>query len=141
MNSSLRWIVGFVCLLVVLGCGPKKDPHGRESLRGQVTFQGQPLNAGTIEFLPPDPTKEFGTRSLIQNGKYQIPAEQGVKPGTYRVLITSAESNSSEEPVGPPGMKMPPLGKERIPAKYNRDSRVTVEVKENSDNTFDFVIE
>jgi len=138
--SSHRVFLPLV-LVVCLGCGAGKDPHGREPLDGTVTFQGKPLNTGTIEFLPPEPGKGAGTRALIQDGKYQIPAEQGLTPGTYRVLISSAESNSSAEPVGPPGMKMPPLGKERIPAKYNRDSRETVEVKAASPNTFNFAIE
>src|SRR5262249_7109791 len=35
-------------LLVGTGC-TSKDPHGRESLTGTVTFHGQPLDAGSIE--------------------------------------------------------------------------------------------
>jgi len=67
-------------------------------------------------------------------------ARTRVPPGTYRVLISSPEPSKSAEPVGPPGHKLPPLGQERIPLKYNRNSRETVEVKADGENRFDFTI-
>jgi hypothetical protein len=134
-------MVGLAVLLVVAaGCGGPKDPHGRLPLSGTVTFQEQPLDAGTIEFLPLDPNNRFSARTMIAAGKFQVPREQGLPPGTYRVLITSPTQNESAEPVGPPGFKMPPLATERIPAQYNKDSKKTVEVKADVENSFDFDI-
>ena len=139
MQQSLTGIIALFVLSGALGCA-KVDPHGRQSLTGTITFKGQPLDVGTIEFVPSQAGKGYGTIGMIKDGKYQVPSEQGVPPGTYRVLICSPEANKSEGPVGPPGMKMPPLGKDRISPQYNRDSRITVEVKPSGDNRFDFSV-
>jgi hypothetical protein len=141
MHPARRGLFWLACLSAALGCGEGKDPHGRLPLRGSVTFQGKPLDAGTIEFLPSSPDVSLSARSLIRSGQYRIPREQGLPPGTYRVLISSPTADETAEPVGPPGMKLPPLGRERIPPRYNRDSRETVEVKAPGENTFDFTIE
>jgi hypothetical protein len=140
MRSARRKTLVWLALLVALGCGEAKDPHGRLPLSGTVTFQGKPLDAGTIEFLPPNPGQGLSARALIRDGKYRVPREQGVPPGTYRVLITSPAPADGAAPEGPPGVKLPPPGRERIPPEYNRDSRQTAEVKEGGPNTFDFTI-
>jgi hypothetical protein len=141
-------LTGTACLLAIVlpalpGCTGSKDPYGRLPLAGTVTFQGQPLAEGIIEFLPSDPNQRLSTRTLVSKGKYQVPREQGVPPGTYRVLISSPDPSSQDtgEQLGPPGMKMPPPAKERIPARYNRQSRVTVDVQDGGANTFDFRID
>jgi hypothetical protein len=139
MSSPRRQLVWLACLGALAGCGQGKDPLGRLPLRGSVTFRGQPLDAGTIEFLPTT-GQGLSARTLVRAGQYQVPREQGVPPGTYRVLISSPEADEKAEPVGPPGMKLPPLGRERIPPRYNRDSRETVEVQAGGDNRFDFTI-
>jgi hypothetical protein len=135
-----KTIVRIAFLIAFLGCADK-DPHGRESLTGTVTFQGRPLGAGTIEFLPPDPRQGLSARGQILNGRFVIPRSLGVPAGTYRVLISSPKPNPAAGTVGPPGMKMPPPGEERIPPAYNRDSRVTVEVRPGEANHFDFAID
>ena len=135
-----RTIVLVAFLLVGMGCA-SKDPHGRESLTGTVTFHGRPLDAGSIEFLPPDPNHGLSARGQIQNGRFLIPPSQGVPPGTYRVLISSPEPDPNAGPVGLPGMKMPPLGRDRIPANYNRESQVTVVVRSGEANHFVFTID
>jgi hypothetical protein len=140
LSHFMRTVVLLAIALATVGCGAAKDPHGRLPLSGTILLQGKPLDAGTIEFLPSDP-KRSGARTIIRAGKYQVPREQGVPPGTYRVLISSPEPSKSAEPVGPPGHKLPPLGQERIPLKYNRDSRETVEVKADAENRFDFTIQ
>ena len=78
---------------------------------------------------------------MIQVGKFAVPREQGLLPGQYRVVIVSPEENTTDPPVGPPGMKLPPPGIERIPAEYNTKSQVIVEVSATKDNQFDFTLE
>lgn len=143
MPLKLRQLIGLasVVLVVTLGCGGRNDPHGRLAVAGTVALRGTLVEVGTIEFLPTGPGMTLSTRTLIRNGKFQVASEQGIPPGTYRVLITSPEANDTEAPVGPPGHKMPPLGKERIPAAYNRDSKLTVEVTAEGDNTFHFALD
>lgn len=131
----------FVAALTILGgCAEAEDPYGRLSLSGTITFQGEPLDAGVIDFLPTASDTTAGARAMIQDGSYTVPSSQGLMPGVYRVVITSAEDNSTGPPVGPPGMEMPPLGVERIPAEFNTASEKTVEATKSGDNVFDFTI-
>jgi len=126
--------------LLLCGCGPGRDPHGRQAISGSVTFQGKPLAPGTIQFLPAN-ANESGAGALIREGRYQIPREQGLSPGTYSVAITSPEENTTDPPISPPGhpgVKMPPPGKERIPARFNRDTKLSITVTDSGPNTFDF---
>ena len=127
-------------IAILGGCSEAADPHGRQSLSGTITFEGQPLDAGVIDFLPTGSSQTAGARALVQNGQYSVPSQQGVMPGTYRVVITSPEENTTDPPAGPPGMEMPPPGTERIPAEYNTESEQTVQVSATGDNQFDFTI-
>ena len=127
-------------LAIVSGCSEAADPYGRQSLSGAVTFEGEPLDAGVIDFLPNDSSQAAGARALIQDGNYSVPSGQGLTPGNYRVVITSAEENTTDPPAGPPGMEMPPPGTERIPPEYNTESQLSIEVTLTGDNQFDFTI-
>lgn len=127
-------------LLLALGCGGA-DPHGRQPVSGTVSFKGRPLDQGRIQFLPMEVGKGAGAGSLVAKGNYAIPASQGLSPGQYRVQITSPKAKKGAPLAGPPGMKMPPPGEERIPAEYNLKSRLTVDVKQGAENKFDFTID
>src|SRR5687767_4430562 len=73
---------------VVIGCG---SSDGRRAVSGTVTFQGKPLDRGTIDFYRTgEPTVAAGT--LISDGRYEIPAEKGLLPGKYLVKIESPEA-------------------------------------------------
>jgi hypothetical protein len=141
MRSTCKTTIVLTALVVagIAGCGKGADPHGRLPLAGTVTFNGKPLEAGTIEFLPADP-KQLSARTLVTGGKFQIARQQGLPAGTYRVLICSPQPSQTEVAAGPPGMKMPPPGQERIPPQFNRDSKKTIDVKADGDNTYHFTI-
>lgn len=137
-------LVIFAVALLLCGCGSGRDPHGRQAISGAVNFKGQPLDPGTIQFIASETGKDASAGALIREGRYQIPREQGLPPGTYRVVITSPEANKTDGPIMPPGhpgVKMPPLGTERIPAKYNRETTLTAEVTDGGANSFDFNLE
>src|SRR5688572_27305752 len=121
----MRKVLVLLCAFVV-GCGAN-DRHGRRSLAGKVTFRGEPLDQGTIQFLPSDPANGFTAGALISDGKFQVPREQGLPPGVYRVVLASPAPSGGApiKPAGAPGMSFPPLGKERIPAAYNTATKLT----------------
>jgi hypothetical protein len=104
---------------------------------GQVTFQGKPLDQGTISFSP---TAGQGTFSggQIKGGQYSISAEHGLAPGLYEVRISSTEGGP------PPSDELPgettAVPKERIPAEFNSKTTLKAEVKEAGENKFDFTI-
>jgi hypothetical protein len=121
-------------MLVVCGCAG--DPQNRQAVSGKVTFKGQPLDHGKIEFSPlAGQTTLMG--AAIHNGEYNIPAKQGLSPGWYKVMV-NAPQGADLNPSGPPGSDpgLPPT--ERIPARYNSKSDLKAEVKKGDPNVFDF---
>jgi hypothetical protein len=103
-----------------------------------VTFRGQPLEHGSIQFLTTGAAPVAASGAVIRDGRFNIPAEHGLEPGTYRVLIRSAVP-LRDVPEGPMGG---PPTRERIPPQYSsaEKGRATVEVKADETNRFDFTI-
>jgi hypothetical protein len=126
-----------MALLVALvpGCGPG-DP--RLGVSGTVTFKGQPLDQGRIEFHPPE-NKGTMSGAVIQNGRYEIPRDKGLNPATYEVRIYSYDEKGGTAGAipGEAGLGF----KERIAKKYNGPpSTLKAEVKPGH-TTFDFSVD
>lgn len=117
-----NFICGFLLVAALAGCGD--DSKGRRAVQGVVQFRGEPLDQGAIEFSPVGGPPGPAAGTMIRNGEFAIPAPQGLVPGSYRVSISSPKP-------GPPVQANPyaPFQSvERIAAKYNADSKLTVEV-------------
>jgi len=134
-------LVACVGVAFVAGCGGG-DTGGRLGVSGNVTFQGSPLDQGTIEFTSTGEGATVHTGAMIQGGSYTVPAEQGLPPGTYLVRISSAVEDASAPVPEMPGMAEDgaPQAEERIPAEYNTESKQEVTVTSGGSSTFDFNI-
>ncbi len=135
-RSTGFWLALLSCVLLSMGCGGGSD--GRMAVSGSIQFKGAPLDQGSIEFHPQgEGERATFAGAPITNGKYTIPASQGLLPGKYLVFITSSDAKTKVEAA--PG-ESGPLAKERIPARYNTSSKEFVEVKAGATNTFDYDI-
>lgn len=115
-----------------LGCGgsgPERQP-----LNGAVLFDGRPLKAGTIRFLPQAPTRGPAALGKIQDGFYEIAKEEGVVAGQYRVEIEgdidvpfALDDQEAYEKALAEG-KGNPIPPQPIPARYNRQSTLTADI-------------
>ena len=132
--------LGLSTVVVMLsGCG-HGNPLNRQAVSGNVSFDGTALDQGTIELSPRQQQGGVSSGARVWEGSYAIPTEQGLPPGKYLVRIFSAEKRDAPSSVGkPPGPGNPP-GKERIPAQYNSQSQILVEVTADGHNKFDFDI-
>jgi hypothetical protein len=134
-SAFLLLLVG--CLGLCAGCG---SGSRRLPLHGSVTYQGQPLEHGSITFLttsgPPGPV----CGALIRAGRYDVPAAQGLEPGTYRVAISSAVPGGTLTPEEV-AAGASPRAKEVLPPAYNAESTLTVEVQARGPNQFDFKLD
>jgi len=115
--------VACVCLTALLaltGCG-ESGPRTIE-VRGTVTYQGTPLEGGTISFFPTRSHEGLPRRPALgqieSDGTYQLTTfanGDGVLPGEYTVAVTSL--------IGAPPLtaweESPPKRESRIPRKYN----------------------
>ena len=110
------------CLLLMSGCGGASSA----ALHGTVTLDGAPVTNGSIVFFP---VAGEGPKAsaAIEDGKYTIPAEEGLQPGVYRVEVSWHKSTGRKIPSADPGIMMDET-KEAIPARFNTDSTLTAEL-------------
>jgi len=100
----------FFCVggvLFLLGCQSGEPP--RYELSGQVTFNGQPVPLGTIEFIPDESrgNRGPGTSAGIANGQYKTPRGQGTIGGPHKVRITGYDGQVKPVPGAPGEQTMP----------------------------------
>ncbi|UUO09183.1 hypothetical protein M4951_12900 [Blastopirellula sp. J2-11] len=101
--SSKRSCVTAVLLFFMAGCSASVD--GRYAVNGHVSYKGKPVPSGEVSFEPDTAKGEHGQASLgrITNGKYEIPAEYGVRPAAYIARVTGYTSLSQDETAEPTG--------------------------------------
>ncbi|WP_435007166.1 hypothetical protein P12x_004532 [Tundrisphaera lichenicola] len=94
-KHSLATICG-LSLIALLGCSDD-GLDKRYPVSGMVTYQGKPLESGSVTFLP----EEGGGRGAtgeITNGAYSLTTQNpgdGAFPGKYAVTVTSQEVDFS----------------------------------------------
>ena len=92
MQRTFLFSLAFCTLfcLALTGCGGEK----LQGFSGTVTLDGQPLEKGSISFTP-DASKgnTSGTSTIapIKNGRYELPADQGISGGWYEVRVEATE--------------------------------------------------
>lgn len=88
----------------------------RAAVSGAVSFNGEPVEEGTISFVPTGTKQGPSTGSPITAGEYSIAADKRPVLGTHRVEIPAYRKT---------GRKLPPNPSEteetvpHIPAQYN----------------------
>jgi hypothetical protein len=144
VSRNLRRCPGTALILAAgflgSGCMGGGDDLPRVAVSGTVTFDGKPLEKGTIRFLPSAKGKQgvaLEGGGMIESGKFSIPRDQGLVPGTYQVAIFSGGSGKGRGANGPE-TGGPAPSKELIPAKYNAKSELPAEVKQEGSNDFNF---
>jgi hypothetical protein len=115
MQRTTRWLAGGTLLLAAaIGCGPSGP--ATYPLHGQVSFRGEALAKGTLTLIPQSSTART-TVAPIVDGKYSTELTEGV----WGLNIQAVRET---------GPVIPALGEapreQYLPAKYNRESKLTV---------------
>lgn len=128
----------------VVGCNNGDQPQLGQVV-GIVTLDGKPLSGVSVLFQPSDGRPAMGTTDSA--GKYEltyIGQTKGTKVGPNRVEIASSEEGEESGEIdsgdGEPQAdlkKSNRSGKPAVPARYNVQSELNVDVKPG-ENTFDF---
>jgi len=130
-----------IAMIICVGCD---SGAGRMSVRGKVTFHGQPVQRGTIQFAPAERTAGQSGGGVITDGLFEVSAEGGLLAGqTYVVRIIALRGTGRTAPnrLDPDA---PPVEVEEnyIPPIYNSQSTLTVTISETaSENTFEFPLD
>ncbi|MGC4003020.1 MAG: hypothetical protein QM811_07745 [Pirellulales bacterium] len=135
LRSISVWGVLIACLAA--GCGGSRN--GFQPVTGMVTFQGETVADGTIQFYQAGPPPVMYGGAMIRNGKYELPATHGLPAGDYVVRISSPERANPAETDG--GTMSAVAFRERIPARYNEKSELKITVQPGESTVFDFPLE
>jgi hypothetical protein len=127
----MRCFVGGVLLvaMVLMGAGCDRGPR-RYAVSGTVTFDGQPVERGEVSLVP-DVAAQAPEGGPIEAGRFQFQALAGKK--TVRIR--------GSRPLPPERQDNPEMGllyEDFIPARYNRESTLIVEVTPGGKNVFTF---
>lgn len=122
------------CLLSA-GCGksgPEKYP-----VTGKVTYQGQPVGEGTVQFHNPE-VGSFGVK-LSATGEFSFAEIGGLTAGNYKVYVAPPEQYTTPPPPGGLQNLPPPKEFPNIPEPYRQanTSELSATVKSQA-NKLDF---
>ena len=114
------------------GCGPRD----RYALSGSVTFDGKPIPAGTITFVPFGAGKPGRTAAFceIKAGKYDTKTGRNPGSGPHRVMISGCDGVPYQSQMGEI-VENHPMGKQLFPTHL-----VEIDVPEKNGMVFDFAV-
>jgi hypothetical protein len=122
-QAGAMLVVGFALLGV--GCGKKVAPPPPLGLvTGIVTLDGQPLSKASVSFVPTGPQGHGAHGFTDEAGRYEVTYDAdhaGAVVGSHRVEIRTGGEGYDKD-----GNFFE--SKERLPAKYHSQSRLTAEV-------------
>lgn len=132
----------------VAGCaGTSGNVPPRAPVMGLVTLDGELLEQGVIRFVPTQGTTGPQTTATIDRGLFTLPAAQGPIVGTHRIEIVSTDTGGlaldDEQALVrlSRSLQIQKIDVVRVPAVYNRQSRLIARVPESGtcDLNFDLV--
>jgi len=129
-----RFVLLVGLLLVCAGCGKKPV-----SIEGTVTFDGKPVESGSISFEPVD-GRGPSLGGPIQAGRYSVVGDSSVAPGKKIVRIVADRKTGRKVesgPPNPPGTMVDEI-ESYIPAKFNTKSTLNCEVTASGPNRHNF---
>lgn len=133
--SALR-LAAPLCLAISLcGCFGSGTGVDQVLFEGTVTYRGQPLENGTMNFTPKDLSNSFS--GPIKDGHYKVEVAKSALPASENEMLVAVTSWEEAPQMTEAGE--PTTGKERIPKKYfdPRTSGLTATVSATQ-RTLDF---
>lgn len=121
------WLAASLLLVAACGCGPATG-----TVSGNVTIDGQPLDKGIISFAAAEGTAQPANAD-ITNGRYSATMQAGKKFVQISATISVGKRKISPDPNVP----LDDIWEERLPAKFNSESKLEFEVKPGA-NTKDW---
>ena len=127
-------ILAVIVLANCTGCGSNRCP-----ISGEVTFDGKPVQNGTITFEPIDgqgPT----SGGKVTDGRYSLVGDAALLPDKKAVRISASHKTGRKVPAGPPappGTMVDEI-KRFIPAIYNVKTTLSCDITPEGSKIMDF---
>jgi hypothetical protein len=119
--------VVLVAGLMLVGCGSGSQAP-KYVIKGNVTLDGKPLESGRIDLTPTD-DKGTTAGGEIKNGKYEVRILFG--PKTVRIISEKIVGKIKMDPNDPQSAEGD-VKEQIIPARYNTNTELKVDVQEKS---------
>lgn len=138
LRTKQAGVVWVLSLALTNGCSSGPD---LARVWGEVTFDGERVEDGTIEFTPIDGTGGGLVGSAITAGAYEVPRHHGARVGgAYKVAIVSVKETGRKilDMTGPKGETLFEFTN-FIPARYSTATELKVTISADEEqNHFDF---
>ncbi len=149
-RKSLAIFAIGLSILMAPGCGDDTGLGKRYPVSGNVSYKGEAIKQGRINFVPAKPAEGRAAQSDIIDGSYSLTTateNDGALPGSYKVTISSVTidpaaqaklkefSQGGQSRLGPESANiMKGAVKNALPSKYSlpETSGLTAEVKEQA---------
>lgn len=102
----------------VAGCGGG-DGLERVAVSGSVTIGGEPVPNGVVRFKPAAGTEGPMANTMISDGQYNIPGDQGPIAGNYEVQVQPYEDPNAA--AAPATTTRPAIASDKLGAKISSD--------------------
>lgn len=123
---------GLSALLISSGCG---SSNGLTAVSGTVIYEGQPVQKGSINFLPVNGNGPTAA-AVVTDGKYSVKAAPGKKRiQIERFIVIGQRRYNTDDPKSP----MIDIQEQTLPARYNTKTELTCEITP-SVRTYDFTL-
>jgi len=129
LRTLVTVVLSLTALFSLSGCGPDDGLGKRFKVSGKVTYNGQPLKSGTVDFFPEDPnTARPATGEIQEDGSYRLTTQtpgDGAMGGKYKVAISAYEVDKAQTSSPPQGGSADQVAvaraqkKSLIPIKYS----------------------
>ncbi len=137
MSNSVTLGSAAILISILIGCGGEKYPGDKRfPLTGSASYNGQPIDLGSLSLTPAGGDAKSVSGGVIQEGKYEIPEAKGPNAGTYRVELHWLKLTGKQLLDNTTG-EMYDERVEGLPAKFQQKSELTIEVP-TPDNTYNF---
>jgi hypothetical protein len=122
VRHDWRAIAVFCWFVAVAGCD--NGVAGRSRVQGTVTVNGAPPASGAIAFTPVDGAAPTAGGQIV-DGKYSVDVPIGKSKVAIRVPRVVGQRKLYNTPDSP----VQPLMEESLPAEYNDETELTLDVK------------
>lgn len=121
-------VVAVLALAIFPGCG-SSDREETAPVTGTVTYNGAPLEQGTVIFYPATGRPAYGkiaNGSLTDVTTYE--SADGAIPGAHKIAVQSTDNAADADPMA--------AGKSLIPERYSdpEKSGLTAEIESGKEN-------
>ena len=124
------------------GCGGGDD-LARVAISGSVTISGEPVPNGVVRFAPVEGTNGPMASSMITDGRYQVPRDQGPVAGNYEARVHAYDDPNTATP---PSAARPAVPSDKLGPKTSSDgpeeaaAPAVTQVPKESKRTFSVTI-